>query len=87
MSKIDPDAYYAYAYRGGRDADEHLSVVPRHVFDVLKDHEAELDAGSVPSEAQWAVDFFLGCSDVSGSFSEEDLEEVADDRWVRMTLT
>jgi hypothetical protein len=83
---VDPNAYYAYAYRGGKDTSETLAIVPEAVFRVLKEHEDELDRGNVPPEAEEAMDRFFDCEDIMHSFSEADIDAIADDHFVRMTL-
>jgi hypothetical protein len=84
--KVDPEAFYAYAYRGGRDSSETLAIVPEAVFRVLKEHEEELDRGNLPPEAEEAMDAFFDCEDIMHSASEADIESIADDHYVRMTL-
>lgn len=86
MSKVDPEAFYAYAYRGGKDTLEILAIVPESVFHILKEHEYELERGNVPSEAEDAMDAFFECEDIMHAFSDDDISEISDDRWVRITL-
>ena len=84
--KIDPDAFYAYAYRGGRDVDERLVIVPEAVFRVLKEHEDELDRGNTPPEAEEAMEAFWEAEDLMHDASEADIDSIQDDHFTRMTL-
>ena len=86
MSKVDPEAFYAYAYRGGRDAMEILAIVPEDVFRVFKKHEDELERGNIPDEAEEVMDTFWECEDIMHRFSEDDISEISPDRWVRIVL-
>lgn len=86
MSKVDPNAFYVYAYRGGRDAYERLAIVPEAVFRVLKEHEDELDRGNVPPEAEEANEAFFECEDIMDDFSSKDIDSIPDDHFTRMTL-
>jgi hypothetical protein len=84
--KIDPNAFYAYAYRGGKDADEMLVGVTEAVFRVLKEHEDELDRGNTPEEAEEAMEAFWEGEDIMHEASEADIDSIHDDHFVRMTL-
>lgn len=84
--KVDPNAFYVYAYRGGRDSYERLAIVPEAVFRVLKEHEDELDRGNVPAEAEEANEAFFDCEDIMHTASEDDIESIPDDHFTRMTL-
>jgi hypothetical protein len=85
--QIDPNDFYVYAYRGGKDEMEILSIVPESVFRILKEHEDDLDNGRVPREAREALDLFLACPDIMPFYSEDDISQIDPDRFTGVTLT
>lgn len=79
--------YYVYFYRGGRDASEHLVVVPQGTFERIWPHSNHLDMAwyhDVPADVMALVDTLHALPDADLCPSE--MEAIPDDHFIRITL-
>ena len=83
---IDPNAYYVYHYRGGRDPFERLTVVPAELFAKLRVYADELEAGDTVGEIAAEYDAVYDYEDISSSVCEDDYDDIPDDHFLRITV-